>query len=151
MFTGDIGEVAAICRKQGAKGVSNLSFTVFRPIKSMLAQTAENTDEALKEHEGKSAFEFKLDGARIQIHKFYGESEARLREIFEEASRKAPSIIFIDEIDAIGKVRMPGLGGGHDEREPNRILNPLVNEEHILRVLQGKSEQSLLPALCELA
>ena len=69
MFTGDIGEVARICRKQGAEGVSRLSFTVFRPIKPMLAHMAENPDEALEEYGGKTAFEYKLDGARIQIHK----------------------------------------------------------------------------------
>jgi len=51
----------------------------------------------------------KVNGPEI-IHKFYGESEARLREIFEEASRKAPSVIFIDEIDAIAPKRANVLG-----------------------------------------
>jgi transitional endoplasmic reticulum ATPase len=46
----------------------------------------------------------KINGPEV-IHKFYGESEARLREIFEEATQKAPSIIFIDEIDAIAPKR----------------------------------------------
>ncbi|MEM2915666.1 MAG: DNA ligase, partial [Candidatus Bathyarchaeia archaeon] len=69
MYTGDIGEVAKICKKQGAKGVSNLGFTIFRPIKPMLAKMAENLDEPLREYGGKAAFEYKLDGARIQIHK----------------------------------------------------------------------------------
>jgi DNA ligase-1 len=73
MFTGDIGEVAAICEKQGAEGVSRLSFTIFRPIKPMLAQMAENPDEVLKEYGEKTAFEYKLDGARIQIHKSHDE------------------------------------------------------------------------------
>ncbi|RPJ04123.1 MAG: AAA family ATPase, partial [Deltaproteobacteria bacterium] len=52
---------------------------------------------------------FRVNGPEI-IHKFYGESEARLREIFEEATRKAPSIIFIDEIDAIAPKRAEVLG-----------------------------------------
>jgi len=69
MFTGDIAEVAAICIKEGLDGLSKLGFRIFRPIKPMLAQTADSPDEALKEHGGKTAFEFKLDGARIQIHK----------------------------------------------------------------------------------
>ena len=60
------------------------------------------------------ASETKLHFTRVNgpeiIHKFYGESEARLREIFEEASRKAPSIIFIDEIDAIAPKRAEVLG-----------------------------------------
>jgi transitional endoplasmic reticulum ATPase len=52
---------------------------------------------------------FRVNGPEI-IHKFYGESEARLREIFEEAARQAPSIIFIDEIDAISPKRAEVLG-----------------------------------------
>ena len=52
---------------------------------------------------------FRVNGPEI-IHKFYGESEARLREIFEEAARKAPSIVFIDEIDAIAPKRAEVLG-----------------------------------------
>jgi transitional endoplasmic reticulum ATPase len=51
----------------------------------------------------------RVNGPEI-IHKFYGESEARLREIFEEATRNAPSIIFIDEIDAIAPKRAEVLG-----------------------------------------
>ena len=51
----------------------------------------------------------RMNGPEI-IHKFYGESEARLREIFEEATRNAPSIIFIDEIDAIAPKRAEVLG-----------------------------------------
>jgi transitional endoplasmic reticulum ATPase len=51
----------------------------------------------------------RVNGPEI-IHKFYGESEAKLREIFEEASHKAPSIIFIDEIDAIAPKRAEVLG-----------------------------------------
>ena len=51
----------------------------------------------------------RVDGPEI-IHRFYGESEARLREIFEEAKRKAPSIIFLDELDAIGPKRAEVTG-----------------------------------------
>jgi len=70
MFTGDIAEVAAICRKEGLDGILKTGFRLFRPVKPMLAQMAESVEEALKEHDGKTAFEYKLDGARIQIHKF---------------------------------------------------------------------------------
>jgi DNA ligase-1 len=115
MFTGDIGEVAAICRKQGAEGVSNLSFKVFRPIKPMLAQTAKNPDEALKEHGGKSAFEYKIDGARIQIHKSHGEVRIfsrrltdvteSLPEIVQQVRReiKAEDAILEGEVIAVGQ------------------------------------------------
>ena len=69
MLTGDIGEVAAIAKTRGREGISKLQFQVFRPIKPMLAQTAEDVNEVLKEHGGETAFEHKLDGARVQIHK----------------------------------------------------------------------------------
>jgi transitional endoplasmic reticulum ATPase len=54
-------------------------------------------------HETEAAF-FSINGPEI-IHKFYGESEARLREVFEQAARQAPSIVFLDEIDAIAPKR----------------------------------------------
>ncbi|MEM2914071.1 MAG: ATP-dependent DNA ligase [Candidatus Bathyarchaeia archaeon] len=70
MLTGDIGEVAVLCKKQGREGILSLGFKVFRPIKPMLAQMADNVKEALEEHDGKTGFEYKLDGVRLQIHKF---------------------------------------------------------------------------------
>ena len=69
MLTGDIAEVAALAKAKGKDGVLNLQFQVFRPIKPMMAQMAEDVNEALKEHGGETALEYKLDGARIQIHK----------------------------------------------------------------------------------
>jgi transitional endoplasmic reticulum ATPase len=59
-------------------------------------------------HEAKLHF-IKVNGPEI-IHKYYGESEARLREIFEEATSKSPSVVFIDEIDAIAPKRADVLG-----------------------------------------
>ncbi|MGQ9566137.1 MAG: ATP-dependent DNA ligase [Candidatus Bathyarchaeales archaeon] len=69
MLTGDIGEVAAIAKTQGEEGVKKVGFRLFKPVKPMLAQTAKDTKEALKELGGEAAFEYKLDGARIQVHK----------------------------------------------------------------------------------
>ena len=69
MLTGDIGEVATVAKVQGKEGVLKLQFRIFRPVKPMLAQPAEDFDEIIKEHGGKTALEYKLDGARIQIHK----------------------------------------------------------------------------------
>ena len=48
---------------------------------------------------------------------FVGVGASRVRDLFDEAKRNAPCIIFIDEIDAVGRQRGAGLGGGHDERE----------------------------------
>ncbi|MCS7124687.1 MAG: ATP-dependent DNA ligase [Candidatus Bathyarchaeota archaeon] len=69
MVLGDVGAVAAVAKTEGKDGLLKVSFKVFRPVKLMLAQMASNVAEALKEHGGKTAFEYKLDGARVQIHK----------------------------------------------------------------------------------
>ena len=69
MIVGDVGEVAAIARTEGVAGLSSISFRVFRPVSLMLAQMENGVAEALNEHGGKTAFEFKYDGARVQIHK----------------------------------------------------------------------------------
>jgi DNA ligase-1 len=69
MATGDIGEVAAMAKTDGKECLSKVSFKVFRPVKLMLAQMADDVDEALREHGGETAFEYKYDGARVQIHK----------------------------------------------------------------------------------
>jgi DNA ligase-1 len=69
MVAGDIGEVAAILRREGKEGLSKIGFKVFRPVELMLAQMADSVAEALEEHGGRSAFEYKYDGARIQLHK----------------------------------------------------------------------------------
>jgi len=70
MLTGDIGGVAKTAKVHGKEGVLKLRFQVFRPVKPMLAQTAEDLNEVFREHDGETALEHKLDGARIQIHKF---------------------------------------------------------------------------------
>ncbi len=70
MLAGDIAEVAGIAKIKGRQGLIDLQFQLFRPVKPMLAQMAEDVEEALEEHGGKAVFEYKLDGARIQIHKF---------------------------------------------------------------------------------
>ncbi len=57
---------------------------------------------------------------------FVGVGASRVRDLFRDAREQAPSIIFIDEIDAIGKRRSPGMGGGHDERE--QTLNQILTE-----------------------
>jgi len=60
------------------------------------------------------------------VELFVGVGAARVRDLFEQAKRNAPCIVFIDEIDAVGRLRGAGLGGGHDERE--QTLNQLLVE-----------------------
>ena len=68
---------------------------------------------------------FSLSGSDF-VEMFVGVGASRVRDLFEEAKKMAPCIIFIDEIDAIGKRRDSGLGGGNDERE--QTLNQLLSD-----------------------
>jgi len=68
---------------------------------------------------------FSISGSDF-IEVFVGVGAARVRDLFAQARKNAPSIIFIDEIDAVGRHRGSGLGGGHDERE--QTLNQLLTE-----------------------
>ncbi len=92
MLTGDVSEVAYLCKKQGRKGILNLNFKVFRPIKPMLAQMAEDLKEVFREHGGKTALEYKLDGARIQIHLSNGEVKIFSRRL-TDVTKSLPEIV----------------------------------------------------------
>ena len=69
MYLGHPGEVARIALRHGEEGLRKLSLTLFRPVQPMLAELAEDFDKVFTEHGGQTALEFKLDGARVQIHK----------------------------------------------------------------------------------
>ena len=68
---------------------------------------------------------FSMSGSEF-VEMFVGAGAARVRDLFAQAQEKAPCIVFIDEIDAVGRQRGAGLGGGHDERE--QTLNQLLVE-----------------------
>jgi cell division protease FtsH len=68
---------------------------------------------------------FSISGSEF-VEMFVGVGASRVRDLFEQAKRAAPCIIFIDEIDAVGRQRGAGLGGGHDERE--QTLNQILVE-----------------------
>ena len=68
---------------------------------------------------------FSISGSDF-VEMFVGVGASRVRDLFEQAKKNSPSIIFIDEIDAVGRHRGAGLGGGHDERE--QTLNQLLVE-----------------------
>lgn len=68
---------------------------------------------------------FSISGSDF-VEMFVGVGASRVRDLFEQAKKNAPSIIFIDEIDAVGRHRGTGIGGGHDERE--QTLNQLLVE-----------------------
>lgn len=119
MIVGDIGEVASIARTEGGEGLSRVEFKVFRPVSLMLAQMADDVADVLKEHDGRTAFEYKLDGARVQIHKSGGEVRIfsrrltnvteSLPEIVEMVRRniKAEQAILEGEVIAIDDLGYP--------------------------------------------
>ena len=74
--------------------------------------------------EAKAPF-YSISGSEF-VEMFVGVGAARVRDLFEQAKRTTPSLIFVDEIDAVGRHRGAGLGGGHDERE--QTLNQILAE-----------------------
>src|SRR5699024_3053247 len=68
---------------------------------------------------------FTISGSDF-VEMFVGVGASRVRDLFEQAKKSIPAIVFIDEIDAVGRQRGAGLGGGHDERE--QTLNQLLVE-----------------------
>ena len=68
---------------------------------------------------------YSISGSEF-IEMFVGVGASRVRDMFENAKKEAPSVIFIDEIDSVGRARGTGLGGGHDERE--QTLNQILSE-----------------------
>lgn len=98
-------------------------------------------------HETDASF-FSINGPEI-IHKFYGESEAHLRKIFDEAGRKAPSIIFLDEIDAIAP-RREQVVGDVEKRVVAQLLalmDGLAQRRHVIVLAATNIPNALDPAL----
>ena len=75
---------------------------------------------------GEAGVEFLSISGSDFVELYVGVGASRVRDLFEQAKKTAPSIVFIDEIDAVGRQRGTGLGGGHDERE--QTLNQLLVE-----------------------
>jgi cell division protease FtsH len=99
---------------------------------------------------GESEVPFYSINASEFVEMFVGLGAARVRELFAEAKKNAPAIVFIDEIDAVGRARGAGLGMGNDERE--QTLNQLLAEldgfarEHLVVVLAATNRPDVLDA-----
>ena len=94
---------------------------------------------------------FSISGSEF-VEMFVGVGASRVRDLFERAKSEAPAIIFIDEIDAVGRQRGAGLGGGHDERE--QTLNQLLvemdgfeNDTNVIIIAATNRPDILDPAL----
>ena len=94
---------------------------------------------------------FPISGSDF-VEMFVGVGASRVRDLFEQAKKNAPSIIFIDEIDAVGRHRGSGLGGGHDEREQtlNQLLvemDGFTDKESVIVIAATNRRDILDPAL----
>jgi len=121
MLSGDIAEVAKIAKSHGKRAVLKLQLQIFRPFRPMMAQNCESIEETLTEHGGETAFEYKLDGARIQIHKYNDKVRIfsrRLTEVTESLPEiveliksrvQARRAVLEGEVVAVGEDRSPML------------------------------------------
>ena len=101
---------------------------------------------------GEAGVPFSSISGSAFVEMFVGVGASRVRDLFEQAKKNSPSLIFIDEIDAVGRQRGAGLGGGHDERE--QTLNQLLVEmdgfganEGIIMIAATNRPDILDPAL----
>src|SRR5205823_660318 len=89
---------------------------------------------------------FSISGSDF-VEMFVGVGAARVRDMFEQAKKSAPCIIFVDEIDAVGRHRGAGLGGGNDEREQtlNQMLVEMVDFEKAKdKIMMGTERKSMV-------
>ncbi len=92
MLTGNLGEVALIAVTQGPRGLSGIEPELFVPLKPMLAETADNVTGVLQEHGGETVFEYKFDGARVQIHRIGDEIRIYSRRL-TDVTESVPDIV----------------------------------------------------------
>lgn len=118
-LTGDLGDTAKRAITEHEEGLKKIDLRLFEPVKPMLADTAPDLETALRTHHGRTAFEYKLDGARVQIHKQNGHIEIfsrrlakitlSLPELVELARNKvkANEAILEGEVVAVDKAGRP--------------------------------------------
>jgi DNA ligase-1 len=117
MMTGNLGRVAEIALESGAAGLEGVEMSLFTPLKPMLASMADDIAQVLEAHGGESAFEFKLDGARIQIHRRGDEVRVFSRRL-SDVTESLPDIVALirervgsEDVVLEGEVVAVGEGG----------------------------------------
>jgi DNA ligase-1 len=117
MFLGDLGEVALLALSEGQDGLGQTHPQLFRPLKPMLAQPAQDLAEAFGYHRGEVALEYKLDGARVQIHKdgsyvkIFTRSLAQVTSSLPEVANEVRSQTQADQAILEGEVIAIDAGG----------------------------------------
>lgn len=127
MKIGDVAETAGNAKSSGVEGLLGVGFKVFRPVTLMLAQTADSVDAVLLEHGGETAFEYKYDGVRVQIHKLDGKVQVFSRRL-TESTRSLPEIV--DEVKEQIKAREVILEGEVVAVDLNGVAVPF---QHLMR------------------
>jgi len=115
MVLGDVGTVASIVKSEGPTGLERIGFKIFRPVSLMLAQVADSVEDALKVHGGRTAFEFKYDGARVQIHKSKNIVKIFSRRL-TDVTESLPEIVDLAKKMPIQEVIMEGEAVAVDRR-----------------------------------
>ncbi len=142
MILGDIGEVAEKALIGGYTAVKEAKIVIFRPIKPMLAQKAKDVKEALREHNWETAFEYKLDGLRAQIHKKGNEIRIFSRRL-KDVTESFPEIVELvrENIEAEEIVLEGEIIGIRDDRPlPFQILMRRVR-----RIEEASRYRKLIP------
>jgi DNA ligase-1 len=176
MFSGNLGEVARTALQHGEEELRRYGVQLFKPVKLMLAEMTSSVEEALQEHGGRTAFEIKLDGARIQIHKGDGNIRIFSRHL-SDVTESLPDIVssvrdeivagtglLEGEVVAVGREGKPMVfqdlmrrfGRVHDIQEamdeiPLRVFlfDVLFLEGRALVNLPYEERRQILEALCE--
>jgi DNA ligase 1 len=101
LFLSDLAEVASIALTEGAAGLQQVDIKLFVPLLPMLSELSQNFDEILKVHNGKTALEYKYDGARVQIHKDREQTRVWSRRL-TEVTASLPELAAIAQNDLQG-------------------------------------------------
>lgn len=116
MYSKSLGAVARVAMLEGAAGLANFHLQLFSPVSPMLAQTAADVEEALEALEGEVAFEWKMDGARIQVHKVDAEVRVYTRNL-NEVTEAIPEIVEKVRALPVRTVVLDGEAIAFDARE----------------------------------
>lgn len=117
MLLGDISKLVELAVREGREGVEAVKLQLFRPIKPMLAENCESVEEALEAMEGKAAFEYKFDGARVHIHlkdglvKIFSRRLSDVTGSLPDIVRQVKEIVDVREAVFDGEVIAVGKGG----------------------------------------